>query len=117
MVLMCVLVFNSAIAIAQEQSVDTEQPKVSFEVASEFLDLIDSSTRQVLATAQVNDNGDAWQLFRRLRPVIRDDLGTQGYFSPSIQRVVDSQIPEDQAPELKIKIEQGTQSKVVLVDI
>jgi len=117
MVLMCMLVFNSAVSIAQDQAVETEPPKVSFEVASEFRDLIDSSARQVLATAQVNDNGDAWQLFRRLRPVIRDALGTQGYFSPSIQRIVDDQIPEDQAPELKIKIEQGTQSKVVSVDI
>lgn len=96
---------------------DPEPPKVSYEMDSQFRDLIDLSTRQVLATAQVNDNGDAWQLFRRLRPVIRDALGTRGYFSPTIQRLVDEQIPEDQAPELKIKVEPGPQSRIVSVDI
>ena len=117
MILMCVLAFNSGTLSAQENIVEPEPPKVSYEVAPQFRDLIDQSSKQVLATAQVNDNGDAWQLFRRLRPVIRDALGTQGYFSPTIQRLVDEQIPEDQAPELKIKVEPGPQSKIVSVDI
>lgn len=117
MILICVLALNSGTLSAQENVVDPEPPKVSYEVASQFRDLIDQSSKQVLATAQVNDNGDAWQLFRRLRPVIRDALGTQGYFAPTIQRLVDEQIPEDQAPELKIKIEPGPQSKIVSVDI
>lgn len=104
-------------SVAKETSLQTEPPKVSYEVPSQFRDLIDLSTKQVLATAQVNDNGDAWQLFRRLSPLIRDALGTEGYFSPTIRRVVDESIPDDQAPELKITVDPGPQSKVVSVDI
>ncbi|WP_341238163.1 autotransporter assembly complex family protein [uncultured Limnobacter sp.] len=103
----------------QAQDIVTEfaPPVVNYQVPDEFRDLIERSTRQIRSTAQVNDNGDAWQLFRRLRPAIRDALGTQGYFSPSIQRMVDDTIPEDEAPPLNITIAPGVQSKVISVDI
>lgn len=103
----------------QAQDIVTEfaPPVVNYQVPDEFKDLIERSTRQIRSTAQVNDNGDAWQLFRRLRPAIRDALGTQGYFSPSIQRMVDDTIPEDEAPPLNITIAPGVQSKVISVDI
>ncbi|MCR2745098.1 autotransporter assembly complex protein TamA [Limnobacter parvus] len=112
-----ILAFQLGAANAQPAEAELEPPKVSYQVADQFQSLIDQSTRQILASAQVNDNGDAWQLFRRLRPAIRDALGTQGYFSPNIQRVVDESIPEDQAPVLNITVEPGPQSKVVSVDI
>jgi len=104
-------------AFAQDSSDELEPPKVTYQMPDQFRSLIDQSTQQILATAQVNDNGDAWQLFRRLRPAIRDALGTQGYFSPTIRRVVDEKLPEDQAPVLEITVEPGTQSKIVSVDI
>lgn len=102
---------------AQDIVTEFEPPVVNYQVPDEFKDLIEQSTRQIRSTAQVNDNGDAWQLFRRLRPAIRDALGTQGYFSPSIQRMVDETIPEDEAPPLNITIAPGVQSKVISVDI
>ena len=54
MILMCVLAFNSGTLSAQENIVEPEPPKVSYEVAPQFRDLIDQSSKQVLATAQVN---------------------------------------------------------------
>lgn len=107
------------LGIVQAQDIVTEfePPVVNYQIPDEFKDLVERATQQIQLTAQVNDNGDAWQLFRRLRPAIRDALGTQGYFSPSIQRIVDETVPEDVAPPLNIKIEPGVQSKIVSVDI
>jgi len=111
------IAFHVGVVYAQDVVTEFDPPKVSYDVPAEFQDLIEQSTQQIRSTAQVNDNGDAWQLFRRLRPAIRDALGTEGYFSPSIQRVVDETVPEDVAPPLNIKIEPGIQSKIVSVDI
>ena len=102
---------------AQDIVTEFEPPVVNYQIPDEFKDLVEQATQQIQLTAQVNDNGDAWQLFRRLRPAIRDALGTEGYFSPSIQRIVDETVPEDVAPPLNIKIEPGVQSKIVSVDI
>ena len=113
----CVLVFQFAAASAQGTVMEFAPPAVNYQMPDQFRDLIDQSTRQILSTAQVNDSGDAWQLFRRLRPVIRDALGTQGYFSPTITRVVDEQLSENAAPPVNITIDPGPQSKVVSVDI
>lgn len=115
--LAAILMFCFGMAFAQDSVDELEPPKVTYQIPDQFRSLVDQSTQQILATAQVNDNGDAWQLFRRLRPAIRDALGTQGYFSPTIRRVVDEKLPEDQAPVLEITVEPGTQSKVVSVDI
>jgi translocation and assembly module TamA len=113
----CVFLFQFGVAGAQDTVMEFAPPTVNYQMPDQFRDLIDRSTRQILATAQVNDNGDAWQLFRRLRPAIQDALGTQGYFSPTIRRVVDEQLPEDQAPPVNITVDPGPQSKVVSVDI
>lgn len=116
----CCVVFGSVFvqpAQAQEEVSLQEKPVVNFVVAEEFMSLVEQATEQIRATAQVNDNGDAWQLFRRMRPAIRDVLGTVGYFSPSIQRVVDESLPEDVLAPLNIKIDAGPQSKVTSVDI
>ena len=116
-VVCCVLVFQFGAASAQGTVMEFAPPAVNYQMPDQFRDLIDQSTRQILSTAQVNDSGDAWQLFRRLRPVIRDALGTQGYFSPTITRVEDGQLSENAAPSVNITIDLGPQSKVVSVDI
>jgi translocation and assembly module TamA len=113
----CSIGLHIGVVYAQDTVTEFDPPIVNYQIPSEFNDLIEQSTRQIRLTAQVNDNGDAWQLFRRLRPAIRDALGTEGYFSPSIQRIVDETVPEDVAPPLNIKIEPGVQSKIVSVDI
>lgn len=113
----CAIGLPIGLVYAQDTVTEFDPPIVNYQTASEFNDLIEQSTRQIRLTAQVNDNGDAWQLFRRLRPAIRDALGTEGYFSPSIQRIVDETVPEDVAPPLNINIEPGVQSKIVSVDI
>lgn len=115
--IVCATAFQVGNVNAQDIVTDLEPPKVSYVVPEQFRELISLSTKQVLSTAQVSDDGDAWQLFRRLRPVIRDALGTQGYFSPVISRVVDNNTPEGQSLELRITVEPGPQSKVVSVDI
>ena len=104
-------------AQAQEEVSPEDRPIVTFVVAEDFKALVEQATEQIRSTAQVNDNGDAWQLFRRMRPAIRDALGTVGYFSPSIQRVVDESLPEDAPAPLNVKIDAGPQSKVTSVDI
>lgn len=90
---------------------------VNFVVSDKFKSLVEQATEQIRSTAQVSDNGDAWQLFRRMGPAIRDVLGTVGYFSPSIQRVVDENLAEDVPPPLHVKIEPGPQSTVTAVNI
>jgi translocation and assembly module TamA len=93
------------------------RPVVTFEVPDELKALLEQATEPVRASAQVNDSGDVWQLFRRLRPVIRDVLGTEGYFSPSIQRAEEEGDAEGPASPLNIKIDPGPRSRVVSVDI
>lgn len=113
----CVFAFQFGIANAQDTVMEFAPPTVNYQIPDQFRNLIDRSTRQILSTAQVSDDGDAWQLFRRLRPAIQDALGTQGYFSPTIRRIVDEQASEDQAPSVNITIDPGPQSNVVSVNI
>jgi translocation and assembly module TamA len=116
--LLTALVLQPRLALAQAlDAEETEKPQLTFKVQEEFKSLIELATNPIRNTAQVNDNGDAWQLYRRLRPAIRDALGTQGYFSPIIGREVDENLPEDAAQPLIITIDPGPQSKVVSVDI
>lgn len=109
--------FAPVSAFAQQQDDQVELPVVNFEVPQQFESLLQQATAQVRSTAQVNDNGDAWQLFRRMRPLIRDALGTEGYFSPTIRRVLDENLDEGVAPPLKITVEPGPQTKITSVEI
>ncbi|MFN7507753.1 MAG: hypothetical protein ACK5Q1_19585, partial [Limnobacter sp.] len=96
--LLMALVLQPRLALAQAlDAEETEKPQLTFKVQEEFKSLIELATNPIRNTAQVNDTGDAWQLYRRLRPAIRDALGTQGYFSPIIGREVDENLPEDAA--------------------
>jgi translocation and assembly module TamA len=112
------LLSNFTLAYSQELAFELEPVVVEYEVPDQFISLIEQSTRQIRATAQVNDEGDAAQLFRRLRPAIRDALGTKGYFSPTIRRVnQDQALALNQVPLLKIVIDPGPQSRITSVDI
>lgn len=114
---LCVFAFHCSNANAQHAEVEFEPPQVIYQMPEQFREIVDSATRPVLATAQVNDSGDAWQLFRRLRPVIQNALGAQGYFSPSIEREIETHATDGPPPILKIRVEPGPQSQVVSVDI
>lgn len=89
------------------------------EVPASLMDLIKTATQPILNTARVDDEGDVWQLFRRLRPVIRDTLGTEGYFAPTIGREVppESAKSEPFKPELTILLETGPAFKVAGLDL
>ncbi|GLR27333.1 autotransporter assembly complex protein TamA [Limnobacter litoralis] len=89
------------------------------DVPSGLKDLIQTATQPILQTARVDDEGDVWQLFRRLRPVIRDTLGTEGYFAPTINREVPTALPEGAPfkPELTIVLQTGPAFKVAGLDL
>lgn len=94
------------------------KPVVNVQVPSSFSDLVNKAMAPVVNVAVVSDEGDVWQLFRRVRPLIRDALGTKGYFSPVISRVP----PADgtagaEALVLKITVDPGVQSLVSELDI
>lgn len=93
------------------------QPSVNFRVSDEFKPLIEQATAQIRATAIVNDEGDAAQLFRRMRPAIRDAMGTLGYFSPVIQREQSADESDPEGLVINVTVQPGPQSKVVQLDI
>lgn len=100
-----------------QDAIDSPLPEVEFLVADEFQSLLMGATAQVRSTAQVQDNGDAWQLYRRMQPVILDALGTRGYFSPNIRRELDSDTPGDVAPMVKVRVDPGPQSTIAMLNI
>lgn len=100
-----------------QDGIDNPLPEVEFLVADEFQSLLMRATAQVRSTAQVQDNGDAWQLYRRIQPAILDALGTRGYFSPSIRRELDPNTPEDVAPVVKVRVDPGPQSTIATLNI
>lgn len=61
-------------------------PVVHVQVEQRLNDLVQLAIAPIVRTAQVSDDGDAWQLFRRLRPAIQEALGTKGYFSAEVSR-------------------------------
>lgn len=61
-------------------------PVVHVHVEPSLEDLVQLAIAPILHTAQVSDDGDAWQLFRRLRPAIQDALSTKGYFAAEVSR-------------------------------
>lgn len=70
--------------------------------------------------ARLDDVGDLQQLYRRIRPLIRDVLATEGFFSPEItlQNTVGGQVQfEKQKPLLKILVKTGKVSIVKQVNV
>ncbi|HEX4879438.1 MAG TPA: BamA/TamA family outer membrane protein, partial [Limnobacter sp.] len=63
------------------------------------------------------DNGDAWQLYRRMQPAILDALGTRGYFSPTIRRELQPDTSADVPPVVRVNVTPGPQSKVASLNI
>lgn len=100
-----------------QDAIDNPLPEVEFLVADEFQSLLMRATAQVRSTAQVQDNGDAWQLYRRMQPALLDALGTRGYFSPNIRRELDPNTPEEVAPVVKVRVDPGPQSTIATLNI
>lgn len=112
---MCVVFAWIGTANAQEK---VDEPVVRVTVPTQLEDLVQSAMAPVRRSATVNDEGDAWQLFRRLRPVLRDALGTRGYFSPVISRVPPpANATGPNAHDLVITIDPGPQSVVTELEI
>lgn len=111
------LCLTSTSVFSRPRTVESEPIQVTFQVPGQFQELLADATLQIRKTAQVNDEGDNWQLFRRLRPVIRDALGTQGYFNPVIRQQVDYGLQLGLPTPLTILVDPGPQSRVVSVDI
>lgn len=78
--------------------------------------LLNKASEPTLKTARVDDQGDVEQLFRRLRPIVRDALGTVGYFSAVIRRVEQDASDKPLLP-LVIELELGEQSRIGEVEI
>lgn len=98
-------------ALAAEPSPAT--PVVKIQAPDDLSDLLNQAMAPVLRSARVEDEGDVWQLFRRLRPALRDALGTRGYFSPVVNRVVPA--ASATGPDtlvLRITVDPGPQSRV-----
>lgn len=97
---------------------EENRPKVELVVPGEFKPLLERAIEPVLRSALVNDAGDAWQLFRRLRPAIVEAMGTRGYFSPEVSRRVgadeDLEVLE---PVVTVLITPGVQSPVASLNI
>ncbi len=104
-------------ARAIELTPESDWPQVEFLVPPEFTGLLLRATRQIRSTAQVVDEGDAWQLYRRMQPAIEDALGTQGYFSPTIRRELGELAQEDDPPVVRVRIEPGPQTVVSALNI
>lgn len=99
------------------EPVELDGPLVEFVVDERFRSLLMQATAQVRGLATVNDEGDAWQLFRRMRPLIRDALGTRGYFAPVITREIVPSDDPNQPPLTRAVIELGPLTMVTKVSI
>ena len=120
MVLCCGLALQAVCGVQASALADElpTQPVVQVNIPAHLDDLINKAMQPVLNTAQVRDEGDAWQLFRRLRPAIRDALGAKGYFSPVISRIAPPpQAQGEQALALRIVVDLGPQAVVSALDI
>lgn len=98
-----------------------EQSSVRLMVSDELRPVVSASIRSIVDTARLDDEGDVRQLYRRIRPIIRDVLGAQGYFSPAITRDipegVEAPIPVKGEPALVVKVVEGQQAKIESIDI
>jgi translocation and assembly module TamA len=101
--------------VAQAQSADL----LSFEgnMPKDVLTLVGKASEQILNTARVDDKGDEEQLFRRLRPIVRDVLGTQGYFSPVIERKVEETSDPEAPLRLVMTVDVCEQSHIASVEV
>ena len=86
---------------------------VVLDVPPAFREKLDEAMRPLVATARLEDDGDVAQLLRRLRPVLRDVLGTDGYFAPRFTRTP----APDNSLRLYVKVEPGEQVIVKELDI
>jgi translocation and assembly module TamA len=100
-------------AKAQILGDEESRPKVDLVVPGEFKSMIERAIDPILRSALVNDAGDAWQLFRRIRPAIIEAMGTRGYFSPDVSRRVGVEDElEVLEPVITVLVTPGVQSAV-----
>lgn len=98
-----------------------EQSSVRLDVSNELKPVISAAIRPIVDTARLDDEGDVRQLYRRIRPVIRDVLGAQGYFSPSITLDLPegegAPMPVKGQSALVVKVQEGARATIESVDI
>jgi translocation and assembly module TamA len=108
-----------------------EQSSVRLNLSDELKPVVSAAIRPIVDTARLDDEGDVRQLYRRIRPVIRDVLGAQGYFSPQITRELppgaseaitgasagEATIPNKGGAALVVKVEEGERAKIESVVI
>jgi translocation and assembly module TamA len=90
------------------------RPVVHVQVEPHLEDLVQLAIAPIVHSAQVSDEGDAWQLFRRLRPAIREALNTKGYFAAEVSRAPDS-ANNPLAVDLVVRL--GPQFRIQEVDV
>ncbi len=110
-----------------------EQSSVRLNLSDDLKPVVSAAIRPIIDTARLDDEGDVRQLYRRIRPIIRDVLGAQGYFNPEITREVPA-LPSGVAPRnganaaeatiigkgegaLVIKVVEGQRAKIESVAI
>lgn len=90
---------------------------VELDVPPAVRSLVERAILPSVQSARLDDLGDVQQLYRRVRPVIENALGAQGYFSSSIRRNRDFDELPDEAPKLRMTIEPGEISRINQVNI
>ncbi|MDX1668063.1 MAG: BamA/TamA family outer membrane protein, partial [Limnobacter sp.] len=90
---------------------------VLIQAPDEVLPLIEKSIAAAVESARLDDVGDVQQLYRRLRPIVENALGAQGYFSASIRRNREFDDLDEASPKLRMLIEPGEPSLIESVSI
>lgn len=90
---------------------------VDLDAPSSIRSLVERAILPSVSSARLDDLGDVQQLYRRVRPVIENALGAQGYFSASIRRSREFDEDISQPPKLRLVVEPGEVSRIEQVDI
>lgn len=95
-----------------------EPRSVNIRVPGSLKDSVLRAIASTVETARLDDEGDVRQLFRRMRPVIRDVLGAQGYFDPEITLLTqDGHVLREGSAQLVVEVKQGELSRIASVNI
>ncbi|NJM32749.1 MAG: hypothetical protein HC848_07730 [Limnobacter sp.] len=90
---------------------------VRIEITDSLKPLVLQAIEPVVSNSRLDDLGDVQQLYRRLRPIIRDLLGAQGYFSVETNRLQEGDEAQPYLPVLHMQVQEGKLSTVGSVDI
>ena len=106
-------VFAFTVLFASPRAFSAEMSDVLMQVPAPYEEKIRNAAAPIIRSARIDDEGDVLQLLRRLRPAIRDAMGTEGFFDPKITRLQ----PELQDLKLRIAIEPGAVTTIASLDI